>query len=413
MEVGLTYGGRRLSVSLPDKVVLKEFGTVGTLSSLTFDSFARVFGVEVGPRLASADKILIVVNDGYRRTPTAQMLTWLDTIDSSLLGKAEFLVATGAHAPPTLEHLQSIFGPHLERVKEQVGWHDATDSASMTRLGVDRFGQEVLINSKVVRSSTLFVIGSVEPHYFAGYTGGRKSFFPGLCDLATIERNHNLANSLKAAPLALTGNPVAEHLDSLMCLLNIDRILTAQIVMDSQGRIADTFCGRIDRAFLKATERAAELYAARVRKPFDAVIAEVAPPLDRNLYQAQKALENTQAAVVDGGAVVIVSACAEGIGSKYFFDQATGWDRQRNEPVDGVFRFGSHKLSRVNAIGRRIDVLLKSELPDESVRHVFYEPVHDLIMYFDNEIARRPGRPFRLAVVHDAGHTVLRSSDSC
>jgi nickel-dependent lactate racemase len=129
-------------------------------------------------------------------------------------------------------------------------------------------------------------------------------------------------------------------------------------------------------------------------------------PLDKNLYQAQKALENCQDAVADGGSAVVFSACEEGVGSRYFFEQASGWDRERNESVDGVERFGSHKLSRVNAMTRRIDVRLHSELDDETVRRVFYEPLADVSEY----IGRRAegNTNYRLAVVHDAGHTVLR-----
>ena len=110
-------------------------------------------------------------------------------------------------------------------------------------------------------------------------------------------------------------------------------------------------------------------------------------------------------AVADGGSIIVVSACEGGIGSEHFFKLAAIWDREANRPTDGVPRFGSHKLSRVNAIGRRIDVRLHSTLPEDSVRRVFYEPVDDITACLAEKAKDK--KDFRVAVVHDAGHTVL------
>ena len=199
---------------------------------------------------------------------------------------------------------------------------------------------------------------------------------------------------------------MVEHLEELLSLLDLDRLFSALVVQDAGGMIGRVFFGPVDRAFRNAVELALKLYAHRVEQQYDLAIAEVRPPLDKNLYQAQKALENCQAAVADGGAVVIVSPCDEGVGSEHFFKLASRWDRRSNQPVDGVTRFGSHKLSRVNAIGKRIDVRLFSNLPPETVRQVFYEPVQDISSLISERAEKR--HPLRLAVVHDAGHTVLQ-----
>ena len=108
----------------------------------------------------------------------------------------------------------------------------------MESIGEDQFGEEVFINSMLDQAESLCVISSVEPHYFAGFTGGRKSFFPGLTDLATIERNHNLANSLEAQPMRIAGNPVAEHMENLLSLIDTSRMLSIQAVLNSKNRIA-------------------------------------------------------------------------------------------------------------------------------------------------------------------------------
>ena len=98
-------------------------------------------------------------------------------------------------------------------------------------------------------------------------------------------------------------------------------------------------------------------------------------------------------------------ACEDGIGSKAFFELSKIWDREKNQPVDGQVRFGSHKLSRVNAMTRRINVRLYSELPADIARQVFYEPVGNLQALIGELLTKENNR---LAVVHDAGHSVLQ-----
>jgi nickel-dependent lactate racemase len=199
---------------------------------------------------------------------------------------------------------------------------------------------------------------------------------------------------------------MAEHLDEMLRLLGPERIFSIQVVCDSAHTIGRVFCGRIDEAFVEAVSVSEALYARSVTCPYDLVVAEVRSPLDRSLYQVQKALEHCQSAAVDGGAVVVVAACQDGIGKRDFYDLSDEWDRENNRPKDGVPRFGSHKLSRVLAMTLRINVKLYSQLPDDQPRHVFYEPVHDL-QALTNECLKKNYR-MRLAVVHDAGHTVLK-----
>jgi len=157
-------------------------------------------------------------------------------------------------------------------------------------------------------------------------------------------------------------------------------------------------------AFREAARAARELYAYPVTEPYDLVLAEVRPPLDRSLYQIQKGLENTQMGVRDGGTDVVIGYCEDGVGSKPFFELAAIWDREKNQPRDGITRFGSHKLSRVNAMTRRINVRIFSTLPPDTPRRVFYEPVTDLRALMSECLSEDRNR---LAVVHDAGHSVL------
>ncbi len=407
MKITLAYADSPLVVDIPPSIHVDMFSPVTISDPLGTDAFSSGFLRAGGERFLSGKPPLIIVNDGYRKTPTATILQWLDRLVPGVIDAASYLISTGTHTAPTSEHYRVIFGPLWERVEARVGYHDARDRSSMIYLGQDDLGGEVWVNSAVLENSRILVISSVEPHYFAGFTGGRKAIFPGLTDFDTVTRNHNLANSLEAAPLKLRGNPVAEHLDSLMMMLDPDKFFGIQIVTDSRRQMAGLFFGPLDVAFRNATVVAEQVYAHAVSKQYDVVICEVLPPLDRNLYQAQKALENCQTAVKDEGTAIILSACMEGIGSRYFFDLADKWDRQTNRAVDGGEYFGSHKLSRVNSIGRRIDVRLHSALPDDIVRHIFYEPLDKLQLFLYS--AEQECEDCNLAVVHDAANTVLKA----
>ncbi|MEW6051439.1 MAG: lactate racemase domain-containing protein [Candidatus Zixiibacteriota bacterium] len=405
MTVSLAYGDVRLEVEIPEGVIVDSFDAARAPMNFGPVEFCeRALAANLDAHL-DGDSLLVVVNDAYRHTPTATVLTWLENLSPGVLNRAHFIIATGSHKPPNHEQLRSIFERHHDSVYSRVTSHDATDQSSMRCLGTDSFGAAVYGDQRLFEFEKVLVIGSVEPHFFAGFTGGRKSIFPGLMDLASIERNHNLANSLDAAPLKLKGNPVSEHLDALLDLLPIDNIVSIQLVADAHGGLAGAFIGDIRESFAQAVGLAEQIYSRKVKTRYDIALCELLSPLNKNLYQAQKALENCQLAVANGGAAIVISPCLEGIGSGYFFHLAETWDRQTNAPVDGVPRFGSHKLSRVNALSRRIDVCIHSELDDDVVRKVYFEPVRDVTAFVRDRTKGRSGA--RVAVVHDAGHTVL------
>ncbi len=406
MKVELTYAPAPITIEVPSSIKVDTFSPASVRHPLGFDAFQRTFIEAGGDLFLSGVTPLIVVNDGYRNTPTATILEWLDRLSPTFIDSSRYLIATGVHGAPTEGHYHKIFGSLWERVRTKVSYHNAQDRSSMSLIDKDSLGGEVWLNNAILKNKKVLVVGSVEPHYFAGFTGGRKSIFPGLTDFDTVARNHNLANSLKATPLKLEGNPVTEHLDSLMAMLDPDRFFGIQVVTDSKRQIAGLLCGRLDVAFKNATSIAEKIYARQVSKRYDVIICEVLPPLDKNLYQAQKALENCQAAVRDGGTIVIVSACEEGVGSEHFFRLADNWDRRANRPKDGRQHFGSHKLSRVISIGKRIDIRLFSSLTDEVVRHVFYEPLDNLQDFLYSKM--KECEKYHLAVVHDAANRVLK-----
>ena len=152
--------------------------------------------------------LLVVVNDAQRATPTPWLMGLLDCDWSS--PDVRIAVATGCHAPPTEPELREIFGGFLDQVRSRIHVHRAA-SDPLVHLGTTSRGTPVEINRLLDWPAAVVCLGSVEPHYFAGWTGGRKSLVPGLCSLETMRANHRLAIEPGAALGALSDNPL--HLD--------------------------------------------------------------------------------------------------------------------------------------------------------------------------------------------------------
>ena len=160
---------------------------------------------------AFEESLLVVVNDATRPTPTARIIQELYPVLSKH-PRLTFIVATGAHRAPTEEEYDMMFGKYHGEFKDRIIAHDARKEEDMVYLGTSSSGTEMYINKLVTETDNVLVIGSVEPHYFAGYTGGRKSLLPGLASHKTIEMNHKHALSNRARTLALDGNAVHEDM---------------------------------------------------------------------------------------------------------------------------------------------------------------------------------------------------------
>ncbi len=400
MQIMINYGDEILTLEMPDDIIFDEYKHLSGGKSVDAETFRQVLTSAEMNRFAIEGTDLFVVNDAYRPTPTGIILNWLEKA-GKLNNQTKFLISTGCHRAPKQQQLQQIFGEVYESVKDVIFVHDARNLDSMVPIGEDKFGLEVLLNRHFLEAEKVVVIGSVEPHYFAGFTGGRKSIFPGLCDYKTIVRNHELATSLDAAPLRLDGNPVDEHFRSLMGLISTDRIFSIQIVQGGKGEMAAIYCGGIFESFEAAKRHSAGLFGIQIENIYDLLLAEVQPPLDGNLYQLQKSLENCHPAVKDGGMIMLFSPCGEGIGEDSFYRLADTWDPDAEYQQDDSF--GIHKLRRVYDIGRRIDIKLFSDMPGGVPDKVFFNGVEKPQQIIDDFIEDN----MHVCLVRDAGHTVM------
>ena len=264
-----------------------------------------------------------------------------------------------------------------------------------------------MINQKVAEADLIFTINSVEPHFFAGFTGGRKSIIPGLAAFETVQSNHRLAKDENSTSLNIETNPLHTDLMEGLELLGDKQFLTVQCVTDRNGVIIDLFSGGLNDTFLKATSCAARHYTVEIPERYDIVIANCEPPLDVNLYQLQKAQEHGGMMVADGGALITVGACKEGVGSEYFMKLAEKYPTPETVLEKGMTddSFGIHKLIKTARQLKHFQVYYVTTLDEDVVRRVYLKPFSNINMALE-KAANEIGRNATLAILDDAGYTV-------
>ncbi len=335
---------------------------------------------------AFEESLLVVVNDATRPTPTARIIEELYPILSKHPDMT-FIIATGAHREPTREEYEFIFGKYYEEFKDRIFSHDSKKD-EMVYLGTSKAGTEMYINKMVTEANNVLVIGSVEPHYFAGYTGGRKSFLPGLASHKTIEMNHKHALSNRARTLALDGNAVHEDMiDALENLKGLN-IFSIQTVLTGDHDIFAVTAGELHESFYAAVEEADKLFCVPLKKRGNIVLSVAPHPMDVDLYQSQKAIDNGKFALSNGGVLILVSRCTDGIGGKTFFDLLSQSDLPQEVlyKLNKDYKLGYHKAAKLAQISVWAKIWAVTELPDGLLERINIENKPDPQTAMDSAI---------------------------
>lgn len=363
-----------------DKTALIAKALANPINQKSFDEF-----------IAGDEKIVIIVNDGTRPTPTAKILK---QIYPKIREKNKiFIIATGCHRQCSLDEYEMIFGKEIYaelNAKNEVHDHDSKHD-EMVFLGESKNGTQMYLNKIVADAKKVIVIGSVEPHYFAGYTGGRKAFLPGTASYESITQNHKLALSADAQALRLEGNPVHEDMiDAMKVLAHID-VFSIQTVLDSEHGVYYASAGDLNDSFYDCVKKADEVFCVNIPRKADIVISVAPYPMDVDLYQAQKALDNGKLALAEGGILIMVAKCRTGIGPKPFFDLMASADTPKKvlEKISAGFKLGYHKAAKMAEISLWAQTWAVSDLSDDEMRAVHLKPYHDLQKAVDDALAQK------------------------
>jgi nickel-dependent lactate racemase len=355
--------------------------------------------------LSDNKKILIIVNDGTRPTPTAQVMEGIESYLKS--NEVIIMVATGCHRGATEKELHTILGKTYDTFKDNVVSHDAKNDERLVYLGTSRNGTRLEINKAAIENDGILIIGSVEPHYFAGYTGGRKAIMPGIAGYRSIEMNHHLALSENAKALELEANPVHQDMVDTLSLLKDRPIFSIQCVMDSEHDIYDVTCGDIIKSFDGAIKAADEVFTVGVDHKYDIVISVAKHPMDIDLYQSQKAMDNAKHILKENGILILVASCKEGKGPERFFNLIAS----SSSPVNAInrinhsYKLGYHKAAKMAEMMLHFSVYAVSDLSEEILSKIFMSKYSTLEAAL-SEALKLKGECAQVALIRDGCVTV-------
>jgi nickel-dependent lactate racemase len=315
------FKGKEFSFDLPESWNLLAMAEPKCMSGLAdvpkavLEAFADPIGMDSLADVVARmhhKKTVIISEDQTRPSPVHQVLIPLvDELNRLGIPDAsiDVIVGRGTHRLPTDDEVQEKVGQDaLERFRVTV--HDA-DNGEFVEVGATSRGNRVQINRLVAEAALVIGIGTINPHYFAGYSGGPKLILPGVCSRETIKQNHVLIHDPNAVAGIMHGNPVWEDMLEAARLAKL--AFKVDLLLNSNKEICSIYVGEVEAAQQKAVEGLKAMYGVEVPAQADVTITS-GYPLEVNLIQSGKAILLADTITKAGGTIVLVSSCPSGAG---------------------------------------------------------------------------------------------------
>ena len=328
-------------------------------------------------------KVMIITSDVSRPLPSYDVLpSVIRELNEAGIPDSDITVmfALGSHRKQTEEERRKLAG---DEVFERVRCIDS-DPDDCVFTGTSSNGTPFSVVREVVEADFRIALGNIEFHYFAGYSGGVKALMPGVSTPEAIQANHSLMVSPDACAGKLDGNPVRQDLEEALEFCPIHYIVNA--VLDEHKHIVYAVAGDVIKAHRVGCEYLDRMYRKKIPHRADIVlVSQGGAPKDANLYQTQKALDNSKHAVADGGTIILIGACNEGLGSAKFEEWLVGSETAHDmvERIGRDFQLGGHKAAAIGMVLERAQIDLVSEMDDDFVRSIFLNPQPSAQAAFD------------------------------
>lgn len=237
--------------------------------------------------------------------------------------RIRILIANGFHRPTTKEELIFKMGEEIVE-NEEIVMHISTDDSQMVKAGVLPSGGDFYLNKVAFEADLLIAEGFIEPHFFAGFSGGRKSILPGIASAKTIMYNHcsEFIDSDNARTGILTDNPI--HRDMVYAAKTAKLAFIVNVVIDQDKKVIASFAGDVEEAHKVGCNFVTELSKIDATPADIAVSTNGGYPLDQNIYQAVKGMTAAEATCKEGGVIIMIAACNDGHGGQSFYDNIAG-----------------------------------------------------------------------------------------
>lgn len=403
-SISLAYGKTRLPLSLPaDRTTVIEPKYVRGIAradeaAVLTDALRQPFaGAPLTERVNTTDRVAIIICDITRAIPTARLLPpLLAELERAGVRDENIVIlnATGTHRINTATELSEMVGADVY-TRYRVENHDCHDGGAHTYVGATRGGRTVRVDSRLLDASVRIMTGFIEPHFFAGFSGGPKMVVPGLASLDTVMQMHDvtLIGELNARWGITRGNPLWEELRDAAGLVlahptpSGERVVNFNynLTLNRDLEITGIFCGDLDASHDAGCAFAREVAMQRVDEPFDIVVTTNSGyPLDLNLYQTVKGMSAAAQVVKPGGDIVVASECREGFPAHGKYRALLSRGAHPDEWLHMIHapHFSEHDQWQVQVqaqIQKKARVHLYADgLSDDEIRSAQIVPTHDV-----------------------------------
>ncbi len=402
LHFDLAYGTGTLPLDLPDGLepvvlVANEQPALSDAVQAVRDGLKNPIGAEPLVKQLKdkkPEKIVVVVNDETRPTPYYAFFPPLvEAFEEAGIRDEQvtFVIATGIHDPHSKELNEKTYGKHMTDRFKFVS-HIAKDDDSLVHMGRFDSGYEFYVNKPAVEADFLITVGVVMPHYFAGFSGGRKSILPGLAGFRTVEQNHARMVELMDNLPPIRQNPVSLEMIEAARMVGVNFIINA--VTGSNKEVVKIVAGDLVAAWYEAVETSSSMFEIPFEKQVDICVSSACGyPRDVNMYQAQKALDHADRITRDGGTIILVTESPSGYGEDVF----ERWMREGMTPqqiMDRIrtnFVMGGHKAYGFAKVAANKKFILVSSLSAEDSLPLFATKAESVQAAFDAALAENPG----------------------
>jgi nickel-dependent lactate racemase len=388
MQVKLAYGQGHLTVNLPeDTTVIEPVHTPGLPDEKAAVLAALENPIRTKPLrdwMRPADKVCIAFTDITRATPNDRIIPWLlEYLNFHPRENITLLNQLGTHRPNTEAELEKMLTPEVVRNYRVIN-HEPENEEMMRQFGVMHDGTPALINKHLANADVRIVTGFIEPHFFAGFSGGPKGIMPGCAALKTVMASHDAHNigHPKSTFGVTVGNPIWDEIRDVA--LRVGPSFLLNVTLNETRAITGVFAGDLIEAHRLGYEFVRKAAMQKVKDPFEVVVTTNSGyPLDLNLYQGVKGMSAAARIVAERGTIILACECREGVPAGSPLDQLLRESKSPEEMLTRLTNAGYVRPEQWQAqiqalIQRRAEVLVYSSLPDDVLQKAHLKPCKDI-----------------------------------
>ncbi len=415
MNVQLPYGKESIEVTIPGEQVRE----IRPQFIPGLPDEARAFKKAVADPIGSAplrkliaadDKVAVVIPDITRALPSERLLPWLfEELDYVPAENFTIVLGTGTHRQNTPDEIEAMLGKKVARQYLVVN-HNGFDPSTLQEVGKREGGYPVLMNKNYTQADKRIIMGFIEPHFMAGFSGGCKAVFPGIADIASIQHYHraSVIQDPRSTWGVLENNPTQEQIQRYGSLIPIDFCIN--VTLNHQQRITRFFCGNVSLAHQEGCRFAKSTAMVSCSRQYPVVITSNSGfPLDQNLYQSVKGMSAAAQIVAPGGLIIMAARCNDGFPNHGSFRQMlfdytpkAFLEALRTPPFQKPDQWQNQLLSLILLKAR---VAVFSDLDAGEVQRAHMEPIANVDAYIAKEIGQL-GEDAPVAVLPEGPMTI-------